>query len=83
MTGATGGRWLLPVLAGAAFLVFAQAFMIAPLIPRLAQGVLVQAVVVSILFALLIRPARRARLMQLWAGGVAFTAGLFVLRAVH
>lgn len=35
------------------------------------------------LFALLIRPARRARLMQLWVGGAAFTAGLFVLRASH
>ena len=37
VTGATGGRWLLPVLGAAAFLVFAQAFMIAPLIPRLAE----------------------------------------------
>ena len=37
MTGAAGGRWLLPVLVAAAFLVFAQAFMVAPLIPRLAQ----------------------------------------------
>ena len=46
-------------------------------------GVLVQAGVVSLLFALLIRPARRARLMQLWAGGAAFTARLFVLRASH
>jgi len=36
-TGAAGGRWLLPVLVAAAFLVFAQAFMVAPLIPRLAQ----------------------------------------------
>lgn len=30
-------RWMLPVLCAGAFLVFAQAFMIAPLIPRLAQ----------------------------------------------
>ncbi|GAC1529479.1 MAG: MFS transporter [Acidimicrobiales bacterium] len=30
-------RWMLPALCAAAFLVFAQAFMIAPLIPRLAQ----------------------------------------------
>lgn len=53
------------------------------LLPSTDAGVLGQAVVVSILFALLIRPARRARLVQLWVGGAAFTAGLFVLRASH
>lgn len=53
------------------------------LLPSTDAGVLGQVVVVSILFALLIRPARRARLMQLWAGGAAFTGGLFMLRAVH
>lgn len=30
-------RWMLPMLCAAAFLVFAQAFMVAPLIPRLTQ----------------------------------------------
>ena len=29
-------RWMLPVICSAAFLVFVQAFMVAPLIPRLA-----------------------------------------------
>lgn len=53
------------------------------LLPSTDAGVLGQACVVSLLFALLIRPARRLRLMQLWAGGAAFTAGLFVLRAAH
>ncbi len=36
-TGSVAPRWMLPVLCSAAFLVFAQAFMVAPLIPRLAQ----------------------------------------------
>jgi len=53
------------------------------LLPSTDAGVLGQAGVVSLLFVLLIRPARRARLMQLWAGGAVFTAGLFVLRASH
>ncbi len=53
------------------------------LLPRTDAGVLGQAVVVSILGALLFRPARRAGLMQLWVGGAVFTAGLFVLRAAH
>lgn len=53
------------------------------LLPSTDAGVLGQAVVVSILFALLILPARRARLMQLWVGGAVFTAGLFMLRAAH
>lgn len=30
-------RWMLPVICGAAFLVFAQAFMVAPIIPRLSH----------------------------------------------
>jgi hypothetical protein len=34
-------------------------------------------------FAALLVPARRAGLMPLWAGSVAFTAGLFMLRAAH
>jgi hypothetical protein len=53
------------------------------LLPSTDAGVLAQAVIVLILFALLIRPARRTRLMQLWMGGAAFTGGLFVLRASH
>ncbi|MDA8359093.1 MAG: MFS transporter [Actinomycetota bacterium] len=36
-TESVAPRWTLPVLCSAAFLVFAQAFMVAPLIPRLAQ----------------------------------------------
>ncbi len=53
------------------------------LLPRTDAGVLGQAIVVSLLFALLIRPARRARLLQLWVGAAVFTAGLFVLRGAH
>ncbi len=53
------------------------------LLPRTDAGVLVQAIVVVIVFAVLLRPARRAALMQLWLGGAAFTLGLFVLRASH
>ncbi|MDE2053710.1 MAG: MFS transporter [Xanthomonadaceae bacterium] len=34
--GETAPRWMLPVICSAAFLVFAQTFMVAPLIPRLA-----------------------------------------------
>lgn len=53
------------------------------LLPRTDAGVLVQAVVVLAVFALLYRPARRSGLLQLWVGGFAFTAGVFVLRASH
>lgn len=53
------------------------------LLPSTDAGVLGQAIGVSILFGLLVLPARRARLMQLWAGGAVFTAGLFVMRAAH
>lgn len=53
------------------------------LLPSTDSGVLVQAIVVSVVFALLVRPARSAALMQLWTGGAVFTAGLFVLRAAH
>ncbi|MBU6415869.1 MAG: MFS transporter [Xanthomonadaceae bacterium] len=35
--GETAPRWMLPVICSAAFLVFAQTFMVAPLIPRLAD----------------------------------------------
>lgn len=53
------------------------------LLPSTDAGVFAQAGVVALLFALLIRPAHRAHLMQLWAGGAVFTAGLFILRAAH
>lgn len=33
----SASRWMLPAICGAAFLVFVQAFMVAPLIPRLAD----------------------------------------------
>jgi hypothetical protein len=53
------------------------------LLPRTDAGVAVQAVVLSAVFALLLRPARRVGLLQLWAGVAVFTAGLFVLRGAH
>ena len=53
------------------------------LLPRTDAGVLVQALVVLATFTLLYRPARRAGLLQLWVGGFAFVAGVFVLRASH
>lgn len=37
VTPAVASRWMLPAICGAAFLVFVQAFMVAPLIPRLAD----------------------------------------------
>jgi hypothetical protein len=51
--------------------------------PRTDAGVAAQAVVVAFVFALLLVPARRLQLMQLWTGGLVFTAGLFMLRANH
>jgi hypothetical protein len=53
------------------------------LLPSTDAGVLVQAVVVAAVFALLLVPARRLQLVQLWAGGLVFTMGLFLLRASH
>ncbi len=53
------------------------------LLPRTDAGVLFQAIVVGVGFALLLRPARRVELVQLWLGALVFTAGLFVLRAAH
>lgn len=53
------------------------------LLPRTDAGVLAQAAAVAVLFALVWRPARRAELLQLWSGAAVFTAGLFMLRAVH
>lgn len=53
------------------------------LLPRTDAGVLFQAVVVVVVFALLVRPAHRAGFLQLWVGCLTFTAGLFMLRAVH
>ena len=53
------------------------------LLPRTDAGVLAQAAAVAVLFALVWRPARHAELLQLWSGAAVFTAGLFMLRAVH
>lgn len=53
------------------------------LLPRTDAGVAVQAVVLLVVFALLARPARRLGLLQLWAGVLMLTAGLFVLRGAH
>jgi hypothetical protein len=53
------------------------------LLPRTDDGVLVQALVVLAVFGLLLRPARRTGLLQLWLGALVFLAGLFVLRASH
>ncbi|MDP9427985.1 MAG: hypothetical protein M3Q47_03510 [Actinomycetota bacterium] len=53
------------------------------LLPRTDAGVLFQAIVVGVVFALLLQPARRLELVQLWLGALVFIAGLFVLRAAH
>ena len=53
------------------------------LLPRTDAGVLAQAVVLAVVFALLLRPARRAAVFQLWLGGLVFMTGLFMLRAAH
>lgn len=53
------------------------------LLPRTDGGVLFQAIVAGIVFVLLLRPARRLELVQLWLGGLVFVAGLFMLRAAH
>ncbi|MBW3648342.1 MAG: hypothetical protein KY440_11335 [Actinobacteria bacterium] len=53
------------------------------LLPSTDAGVAQQAVVLTVVFGLLFRRARRSGLLQLWAGLVVFTAGLFVLRGVH
>ena len=53
------------------------------LLPSTDAGVAVQAVGLSLVFTLLLLPARRLGIVQLWAGVAVFTAGLFVLRGVH
>ncbi len=53
------------------------------LLPRTDGGVAAQAAVVLVGFALLLRPARRSGLLQLWAGALILLVGLFVLRAAH
>lgn len=53
------------------------------LLPRTDAGVLFQTVVVAAVFALLVRPARQAGLMQLWLGSAVFVAGLLMMRAAH
>ncbi len=53
------------------------------LLPRTDAGVAAQALVLTVVFGLLYRRARRSGLLQLWAGAVVFTAGVFVLRGAH
>jgi hypothetical protein len=53
------------------------------LLPRTDAGVAAQAVLVTAVAAVLLRPALRLHLLQLWVGALVFTAGLFVLRAAH
>lgn len=53
------------------------------LLPRTDAGVAVQAVVVGVVFALGLRGAVRHGLVRLWLGALLFTAGLFMLRAIH
>jgi len=53
------------------------------LLPRTDAGVAFQAVVLAVVLLLLLRPARRAGLLQLWVGVLTLTAGLFVLRGGH
>lgn len=53
------------------------------LLPSTDAGVAVQAVVVAAVFAVLLLPARRLGVVQLWAGIAVFTAGLFVLRGAR
>jgi hypothetical protein len=53
------------------------------LLPSTDAVVAVQAVIVTVIFGLLFRPARRAGLTQFWLGSAVFTAGLFMLRAAH
>jgi hypothetical protein len=53
------------------------------LLPSTDAGVAGQAVAVTVIFGLLLRPARRSGLTQLWLGSAVFTAGLFMLRAAH
>lgn len=53
------------------------------LLPSTDAGVAAQAVLLAGVFALLFLPARGLGVVQLWAGGAVFTAGLFVLRGAH
>ena len=53
------------------------------LLPRTDAGVAAQAAVLAVVFAVLLVPARRLGVVQLWAGLAVFTAGLFVLRGAH
>jgi len=53
------------------------------LLPSSNAGVAGQALIVTIMSALLFRPARRLGIVQLWARIAVCTAGLFVLRGAH
>ena len=53
------------------------------LLPSTDAGVALQAVVLAVVVGLLLVPARRHGILQLWTGVVVLTTGLFVLRGVH
>ena len=53
------------------------------LLPSTDAGVLAQGLVLGVVFCLLLLPARWLGVVQLWAGAVVFTAGLFVLPGAH
>jgi len=53
------------------------------LLPSSNAGVAGQALIVTIMSALLFGPARRLGIVQLWARIAVCTAGLFVLRGAH
>jgi len=53
------------------------------LLPSSNAGVAGQALIATVMSALLFRPARRLGIVQLWARIAVCTAGLFVLRGAH
>lgn len=79
----SGPRSALPQPTDAERWVSEGGWLVEILLPRTDAGVLAQAVAAALAFTLLLRPARRAALLQLWVGGAVLTAGLFVLRTLH
>jgi len=53
------------------------------LLPSSNAGVAGQALIATVMSALLFGPARRLAIVQLWARIAVCTAGLFVLRGAH
>ena len=53
------------------------------LLPSTDAAVAAQGAVLLVAFLLVLRPARRLGLFQLWLGLAVFTGGLFVLRGAH